>query len=69
MLICGPRHLRVILDEYIAHYKQHRPYRARNLRPPDSAEGVPAPITDLTTAKLGRQRVLDGLINEYGQTA
>jgi putative transposase len=29
MLICGPRHLRAVLDEYAAHYNQHRPYRAR----------------------------------------
>jgi putative transposase len=42
---------------------------SRNLRPPGSAEGVPAAITDLTTAKLRRQRVLGGLINEYGQAA
>jgi transposase InsO family protein len=25
MLITGPRHLRVVLDEYVAHYNQHRP--------------------------------------------
>jgi hypothetical protein len=36
MLIAGPRHLRAVLDEYVAHYNQHRPHRARNLRPPES---------------------------------
>ncbi|HEX6521815.1 MAG TPA: integrase core domain-containing protein [Streptosporangiaceae bacterium] len=41
-LIAGPRHLRVILDEYAAHCTRHRPHRARNLRPPDS--------DDITTA-------------------
>ena len=35
MLITGPRHLRAILDEYAEHYNQHRPRRARRLRPPD----------------------------------
>ena len=35
MLIAGPRHLRVVLEQYVAHYNQHRPHRARNLRPPD----------------------------------
>ena len=32
MLIIGPRHLRAVLDEYVAHYNQHRPHRAGNLR-------------------------------------
>jgi len=27
MLIAGPRHLRTVLDEYAAHYNQHRPHR------------------------------------------
>jgi hypothetical protein len=35
MLIAGPRHLRTVLDEYVAHYNRHRPHRARSLRPPD----------------------------------
>jgi Integrase core domain len=35
ILIAGPRHLRAVLDEYVGHYNQHRPHRARNLRPPD----------------------------------
>jgi len=30
MLIAGPRHLRMILDEYVTHYNEHRPHRARN---------------------------------------
>jgi putative transposase len=64
MLIAGPRHLRAILDEYVAHYNQHRPHRARNLRPPD-CDGTMAAIIDLTTARVRRRRVLGGLINEY----
>jgi transposase InsO family protein len=35
MLIAGPRHLRAVLNEYVAHYNQHRPHRAMDLRPPD----------------------------------
>jgi transposase InsO family protein len=30
MLIAGQRHLRAILDEYVAHYSRHRLHRARN---------------------------------------
>jgi transposase InsO family protein len=65
MLIAGPRHLRAALHEYAAHYNQHRPHRARNLRPPNSDDITTAPITDLTTARIRRHKILGGLINEY----
>ncbi|MCW2932974.1 MAG: Integrase catalytic region [Actinomycetia bacterium] len=44
---CGPRHLRAVLEEYVAHYNRHRPHRARNLRPPD-CDVVPLGAGDLT---------------------
>jgi len=69
MLIAGPRHLRAVLDEYAAHYNQHRPHRARNLRPPDCADITTAAATDLTTAKIRRRKVLGGLIHEYERAA
>jgi len=68
MLICGPRHLRAILDEYVAHYNQHRPHRARNLRPLDREDITTAPIADLA-AQIRRHKVLGGLIHEYEQAA
>jgi len=46
LLIMGPQHLRVVMDEYVAHYNRHRPHRARNLRPPDSSgRSTPFPRT------------------------
>jgi putative transposase len=69
MLITGPRHLRAIMDEYAAHYNQHRPHRARDLRPPDSDDIPTAPATDLTTVRIWRRRVLGGVINEYQRAA
>jgi putative transposase len=69
MLIAGQRHLRGVLDKYAAHYNQHRPHRALNLRPPGAAEDPPAAVTDLATAKIRRRRVLGGLISEYEQAA
>jgi putative transposase len=69
MLIAGRRHLLAVLDEYVAHYNQHRPHRALNLRQPRPAEITPAPITDLMTAKIRRRGVLGGLINEYERAA
>ena len=65
LLIMGPQHLRVVMDEYVAHYNRHRPHRARNLRPPDEGDGITAPVTDLTTAGIRRLGVLGGLIHEY----
>ena len=69
MLIAGQRHLRAVLDEYVGHYNQHRPHRARNLRPPDSGEITTAPVTDLATAQIRRHKVLGGLIHEYERAA
>jgi putative transposase len=67
MLIAGQFHLRAILDEYAAHDNQHRPHRARNLRPPRAGELTP--VADPGEAKVGRRRVLGGLMSEYYQAA
>jgi transposase InsO family protein len=69
MLIAGPRHLRAVLEEYVAHYNQHRPHRARNLRPPDRDGSTTVPVTDLATARIRRHKVLGGLIHQYEQAA
>ena len=52
MLITGPRHVRAVLDEHVAHYNLHRPHRARNLRPPERDDIITAPLTDLATAQI-----------------
>jgi putative transposase len=69
MLIAGPRHLHAVLDEYVTHYNRHRPHRARNLRPPDREDVVAASVTDLAVARIGRRKVLGGLIHEYERAA
>ena len=65
LLIAGPRHLRAVLDEYVAHYNRHCPQRARNLRPPDAGDTATAPVTDLATARIRRRNILGSLISEY----
>ena len=69
MLIAGPRHLRAVLDEYVAHYNRHRPHRARNLRPPDAGDTATAPVTDLAAARIRRRNILGGLIHQYERAA
>jgi putative transposase len=69
MLIAGPRHLRAVLDEYVAHYNRRRPHRATNLRPPDSGDNATVPAATLVTARIRRRDVLGGLIHEYEQAA
>jgi putative transposase len=69
MLIAGPRHLRAVLDEYVAHYNRHRPHRARELRSPDAGDTATAPVTDLAAARIRRSNLLGGLIHEYERAA
>jgi transposase InsO family protein len=69
MLIAGPQHLRAVLEEHVAHYNQHRPHRARNLRPPDHDAIAVTAVTDLAPPRIRRRRVLGGLINEYQRAA
>ena len=69
LLIAGTRHLRAVLDEYVAHYNQHRPHRARNLRPPDRDGMAADATTNLATARIQRRKVLGGLISEYQRAA
>lgn len=65
MLIAGPRHLRAVLAEYVAHYNQHRPHRAMDLRPPDGGD---TPAADLATAPIRRRKVL-GRPRDHQRTA
>jgi hypothetical protein len=69
MLIAGSRHLRTVLDEYVAHFNQHRPHRARNLRPPDHDASTAAQVADLAAARIRRRKVLGGLIHQYQRAA
>jgi putative transposase len=65
MLIAGPRHLRAVLDEYVAHYNRHCPHRARDLWPPDSGDIVTGPAA----VRIRRRKVLGGLIHEHERAA
>src|SRR5262249_42078634 len=69
MLIAGPGHLHAVLGEYAGRYNEHRPHRARNLRPPDHEASTIAPVTDLATMRIRRRKVLGGLIHEYQRAA
>ena len=69
MLTAGSRHLRAVLDEYATHSNGHRPHQARNPRPPDCDDITTIAVTDLTTAKTRRRKVLGGLIHEYERAA
>ena len=66
MLTAGPRHLRAVLAGHVAHYNQHRPHRAMDLRPPDGGD---TPAADLATARIRRRKVPGGLIHEYERAA
>ncbi|WP_346263917.1 integrase core domain-containing protein, partial [Plantactinospora sp. ZYX-F-223] len=51
MLIDNPRHLHVVLDEYVRHYNEHRPHQGRSQRPPNR-DASPPPVADPTTIRV-----------------
>ena len=65
LLITGPRHLAVVLCEYVQHFNTHRPHRSLDQRPPagDTQQRPVATIRPLRRDRLG------GLIHEYLQVA
>ena len=65
MLITGPRHLDIVLREYVQHFNTHRPHRSLDQRPP--AGGNP-PGSGAAIRVLRRDR-LGGLLHEYVQVA
>ena len=65
LLITGPRHLDIVLREYIQHFNTHRPHRSLDQRPP--AASTP-PRSGATVRPLRRDR-LGSLIHEYVQVA
>lgn len=66
-LIWNERHLLQVLRQYETHYNQHRPHRSLNQAAPLAA--LPAPITDLDSVGLRRQRRVGGVINQYTTAA
>jgi putative transposase len=65
VLIFGRRHLEQVLAEYVAHYNDHRPHRARDQRAPETSGPAPAPVREPGPLQLRRTEVLGGLIHEY----
>ena len=63
------RHLHAVLYEYTRHYSQHRPHRARDLRPSRADEIDPAAVAGLSEGNVRRPRVLGGLISGYRKAA
>jgi transposase InsO family protein len=68
-LIYNPRHLLATLNEFVAHYNEHRPHQGRAQHPPNATEMAPPPVVDLAATRIRRRKILNGLINEYSQAA
>jgi transposase InsO family protein len=66
MLITGERHLRVVLDEYVRHYNDHRPHRTLGQQPPNPPRAHSGCVD---AGRVERRPILSGLINEYAQAA
>ena len=66
LLITGPRHLAVVVQEYLSHYNTHRPHRSLHQHPP---VGRRTPPTSGATVRPLRRDRLGGLVHEYVQVA
>lgn len=71
ILILGEGHLRRVVDEYVAHYNQHRPHRSlHQTAPATTSDTDPRPIAAVgDCAHVRRDQILGGLINEYRNAA
>jgi putative transposase len=65
ILITGPRHLDVVLREYVQHFNTHRPHRSLDQRPPAAS----APSHSGPAIRVLRRDRLGGLVHEYLQVA
>lgn len=66
LLIFGRRQLEHVLRVYVCHFNQHRPHRALDLRPPDTAtRSDPPPAVTLRLSNLQRRDLLGGVLHEY----
>jgi putative transposase len=65
ILITGPRHLDVVLREYLQHYNAHRPHRSLDQHPPVDDPLQPSGAT----VHIRRRDRLGGLLHEYVQVA
>jgi len=64
ILIFGERHLCKVLAQFAGHYNGHRPHQSLQQDPPRQTGSV----ADIS-ARIERQQVLGGLINEYRRAA
>jgi len=67
-LVRGRRHLERVLDEYVAHYNEHRPHRGIGLRAPADRRDRPR-LRSNGPHRVARRPILGGLINEYAIAA
>jgi hypothetical protein len=65
MLIYGERHLRSVLNEYLARYNSHRPHHGRGQLPSDHDEHIVVP----RAGRIERQKILGEMINEHHRAA
>jgi transposase InsO family protein len=65
LLILGECHLRLLVQEFLAHYNGMRPHRALRQLSTAQVETTPPTPIDLAGYRLRRKHILGGLTSEY----
>jgi putative transposase len=64
--IFGEKHLRYLINEFLAHYHKHRPHQSLDNKPPDSSEPCTLPFPG---SKVVCEERLGGLLKSYSRVA
>jgi len=68
-VVCGERHLRHLLQEYLEYYNGERPHQAKGNVPLPGADGEEPSVVPFSTGEVKCRKRLGGLLRHYYRDA